>query len=149
MSTIMYARVSSDMQEEGCTIRSQVDAVLHHSSLWGEAPDEIYADDGVSGYTKALWLRPEGARLIQDAERGRWRGYELVVLPPQPSRPAGQRDRGGDRPTLGLWCHGVQRQGRLPVRQSNPNGKFTRQLFASLAELDRNTIVETTRDGLV
>lgn len=30
-----------------------------------------------------------------------------------------------------------------------PIGKFTRQLFASLAELDRNTIVDTTKDGLV
>ena len=75
----MYARVSSDLQEEGGTIRSQLDAVLHHPALGGEAPEETYADDGISGYTKALWLRPEGARLMQDAESGRWKGYELVV----------------------------------------------------------------------
>ena len=30
-----------------------------------------------------------------------------------------------------------------------PMGRFTRHLFALLAELDRNTIVETMRDGLV
>ena len=79
MRSALYARSSTDKQEEAGTIHSQLDAILHNPTVQSKEVAEIYADDGVSGYTKPLWERPEGARLMADAEAGRWRRCELLV----------------------------------------------------------------------
>jgi len=65
-----YERVSSEDQRERETIQSQRDVLDRHLSA---APDvELvgrYVDDGVSG-TVPFGHRPDGARLLADAERG-------------------------------------------------------------------------------
>lgn len=149
MNPIIYARVSTDQQEEDRTIESQIDAIQHHPLVNGKEIYEIYSDDGVSGYSKPLWSRPEGARLMADAESGRLEGCELLVTRlNRLERRAREINEAIDR----LLEYGVTvvavKEGHRFDNQT-PAGKFTRQLFASLAELDRNTIVDTTRDGLV
>src|SRR5215218_3825846 len=67
----IYARVSTEDQAERATIKSQLDFLrrfvdLHDLPVAGE-----YADDGISG-TVSLKDRPEGARLLRDAEEGRF-----------------------------------------------------------------------------
>ncbi len=149
MKSALYARSSSDKQEEAGTIHSQLDAILHNPTVQREEVAEIYADDGVSGYTKPLWERPEGARLMADAEAGRWRRCELLVYRlNRLGRRAREIEEAIDRLlACGVTVYSVKEGYRFD--NQTPMGKFTRQLFASLAELDRNTIVETTRDGMV
>ena len=149
MKAIIYARVSTERQEEDRTIESQLDAIRHHPSTNGKEITDVYSDDGVSGYTKALWDRPEGARLLEAAESGALEGFELLVT--RLNR-LGRRAREIDEAIERLLAAGVTifavKEGHRFDNQT-PMGKFTRQLFASLAELDRNTIVDTTRDGMV
>ena len=149
MEKLIYARVSTDKQEEDGTIESQLDAIRHHASMKDAVIAEVYADDGVSGYTKALWARPEGARLLADAETGRWKGSDLLVTRlNRLGRRAREIEEAIDRLLeCGVTVCSVKEGYRFDNQTSM--GKFTRQLFASLAELDRNVIVETTRDGLV
>ena len=149
VKTVVYARVSSDRQEEDGTIESQIDSIRHHPTTRGKQIVEIYADNGVSGYTKPLWGRPEGARLLADAEAGKWKGCELLVSRlNRLGRRAREIEEAIDRL---LACEVTVYSVKEGYKFDNqtPMGKFTRQLFASLAELDRNTIVDTTRDGMV
>src|SRR5215211_796710 len=72
----IYARVSTEDQAERATIQSQRDFLrrfvdLHSLPVAGE-----YVDDGISG-TVPLIERPEGQRLLIDAETGRF-GTVLV-----------------------------------------------------------------------
>jgi len=146
---VIYARVSTSQQEEDGTIDSQLDAIKNHPTIRGMEVLDVYADNGVSGYSKALWDRPEGKRLLKDAEEGRLQGCELLLT--RLNR-LGRRAREVDEAIDRLMEHGVTvvsvKEGYRFDNQT-PMGIFTRQLFASLAELDRNTIVDTTRDGLV
>jgi site-specific DNA recombinase len=149
MRAVIYARVSTDRQEEDRTIESQLDAIHHHPTTSGKEIVEVYADDGVSGYTKPLWHRPGGAKLLAAAESGSLQGVELLLT--RLNR-LGRRAREIDEAIDRLMAAGVTifavKEGHRFDNQT-PMGKFTRQLFASLAELDRNTIVDTTRDGMV
>ena len=149
MDKLIYARVSTDKQEEDGTIESQLDAIRHHASMKDAVIAEVYADDGISGYTKALWARPEGARLMADAKAGRWKGSDLLVTRlNRLGRRAREIEEAIDRLLeCGVTVCSVKEGYRFDNQTSM--GKFTRQLFASLAELDRNVIIETTRDGLV
>src|SRR5215213_928187 len=75
-AVVIYARVSTEDQAERATIKSQLDFLrrfvdLHSLPVAGE-----YVDDGISG-TVPLADRPEGQRLLVDAEAGRF-GVVLV-----------------------------------------------------------------------
>jgi site-specific DNA recombinase len=68
----VYARVSSDNQRERASILTQTEALARH--LEADPDVEVvgrYIDDGVSG-TVPLTQRPDGARLMADAFRGRF-----------------------------------------------------------------------------
>lgn len=149
MTSIIYARVSSDQQQEDGTVRSQLDAIHHHGSVSGSEIAESYIDDGVSGYSKALWDRPEGARLLADAELGKWKGADLLITRlNRLGRRAREIEEALDRLLdAGITVYSVREGYRFDNQTSM--GRFTRQLFASLAELDRSVIIETTRDGMV
>ena len=149
MANILYARVSSNRQEEDGTVQSQLDAIRNHPSLRNAVIAKAYVDDGVSGYTRALWARPAGARLLADAEAGMWKGYDLQVTRlNRLGRRAREIEEAIDRLLeCGVTVCSVKEGYRFDNQTSM--GKFTRQLFASLAELDRNVIVETMRDGMV
>ena len=67
----IYARVSTEDQAERGTIKNQLDFLrrfvdLHELTVAGE-----YVDDGISG-AAPLGDRPEGQRLLIDAEAGRF-----------------------------------------------------------------------------
>lgn len=146
---IVYARVSTDRQEEAGTIESQLDAISHHPLLQGREIAEIYSDDGVSGYFKPLWERPAGQRLLQDAESGKWRGHDLLTYS---VKRLGRRSREVDEAIDKLMAAGIAVvcvQDGFRFDNQTPMLRFTRQLLGSLAELDRNVIVETSRTGMV
>lgn len=96
-----------------------------------------YADDGLSG-TIPLHQRPEGKRLLDDAEAGRFASVLVYRV-----------DRLGRSLTALLDAHkrlehaGVTvRSATEPFDTASPIGTFLFQLLGSLAELEKSTITE-------
>ena len=67
-----YARVSTDLQREKESIRTQVECIERECLSRGWRLGEVYCDDGVSG-TLPLEARPAGARLLSDARAGQFK----------------------------------------------------------------------------
>ncbi len=104
---------------------------------------ETYADDGVSG-TIPLHERPEGRRLLEDAQAGRFETLLVYRL-----------DRLGRSLLVIVDAHdrlqeaGVAlRSATEPIDTSTPSGRLIFQMLASFAEYDRQSIIERTRAGL-
>jgi site-specific DNA recombinase len=138
----IYARVSTEDQAERGTIKSQLDFLrryvdLHELPLAGE-----YVDDGISG-TIPLKDRPEGGRLLADAEAGR---FDAIIVYRVDRLGRSLRALLDAHDTLA--DHGVAiRSGTEPIDTTTPIGAFIFQLLSSLAELEKNTISERTSRG--
>lgn len=138
----IYARVSTEDQAERATVQSQLDFLrrfvdLHEIPVVGE-----YIDDGISG-TVPLADRPEGQRLLVDAEGGRF-GAVLVY----------RLDRLGRSLRALLDAHDALSDSGVAIRSatepfdtSSPIGEFLFQLLGSLAQLEKSTIAERTTLG--
>ena len=87
LKVALYARVSSEDQVGRETIQNQVQIANSLCPALGKRLVSSYLDDGVSG-TIPLELRPQGARLLEDARQGKFqsagasKGY-LDVQPQQ------------------------------------------------------------------
>ena len=139
----LYARVSSEEQKEGDTIRTQLDMGRKYCETFGHELVVIYdQDEAVSG-TVPLHERPGGALLLEAAQEKRFD----VVLVYNVKRLARQL-----KVLLDAWedldRYGV---GLLSMTESldtsSPMGRFVMQLIGGIAELDRETLLEQTRDG--
>src|SRR5690349_14243396 len=71
-----YARVSTEDQAERQTIAAQTDFLSRYCDLHGLPVAGVYVDDGVSGAVP-LEDRPEGRRLLQDAQEG---AFSVVLV---------------------------------------------------------------------
>ena len=138
----LLLRVSSEEQRDRETIEIQREFLKEYCRLYGLEIAEIYADDGVSG-TIPLHERPEGRRLLEDAQAGKFTtllvyrldrlGRSLLVI-------VDAHDR--------LQAAGVSlRSATEPIDTSNPSGRLIFQMLASFAEYERETIGERTRAG--
>src|SRR5215208_2349058 len=139
----LLLRVSSEEQRDRDTIELQREFLQNYCELYGLEIAEIYADDGVSG-TIPLHERPEGRRLLEDAQAGKFAtllvyrldrlGRSLLVI-------VDAHDR--------LQVSGASlRSATEPIDTSNPSGRHIFQMLASFAEYERETIGERTRAGL-
>lgn len=139
----LYLRVSSEEQRDRETIEIQREFLENYCRLYGLEVIETYADDGVSG-TIPLHERPEGRRLIQDAQGGSFQALLVYRL-----------DRLGRSLLVIVDAHdrlqavGVAlKSATEPVDTSSPSGRLIFQMLASFAEYERETIRERTRAGL-
>ncbi len=137
-----YARVSTEDQAERQTVDAQRDFLARYCELHQLPVAGVYVDDGISG-TVPLDARPEGRRLLQDAEAGLF----TVVL-------VYRLDRLGRSLKSLLAAHeqleaaGVAiRSGTEPFDTASPIGKFLFSLLGSMAELERETIAERMSRG--
>jgi site-specific DNA recombinase len=137
-----YARVSTEDQAERQTIAAQTDFLRRYCDLHGLYVAGVYVDDGVSGATP-LEDRPEGRRLLEDAESG---AFTVVLVY--------RLDRLGRSLKSLLAAHerldaaGVAiRSGTEPFDTASPIGKFLFSLLGSMAELERATINERLTMG--
>jgi site-specific DNA recombinase len=137
-----YARVSTEDQAERQTIAAQIKFLRGYCELHDLPLAGLYVDDGISG-TAALEDRPEGRRLLQDAEAG---AFDVVLVY--------RVDRLGRSLKSLMAAHerlesaGVAiRSGTEPFDTSNPMGKFLFTLLGSMAELEKSTITERTSRG--
>lgn len=144
LKAAVYARVSSEDQQERGTIEAQVDFARRYCELHDIAPLDWYLDDGVSGAV-ALDDRPAGHRLLQDARAKR---FEQVLVY--------RLDRLA-RSTLHLLRaveeldrHGVAlRSMTEEFNSATPTGRFVLTTLGSIAELERATITERMGQGAI
>jgi site-specific DNA recombinase len=133
----IYMRVSTEDQADRGTIDAQRDFLRQFASLYQLPVVDEYSDDGVTG-TVSLRERPEGQRLLQDAEAGRF-GCVLVYRLTRLGRSLKALIEAHDM----LTRHGVAiRSVTEPFDTSTPIGTFLFQLLSSLAELDRAQVLD-------
>src|SRR4051794_22162464 len=137
-----YARVSTEDQAERQTVAAQTDFLRRYCDLHGLPVAGAYIDDGISG-TVPLDDRPEGRRLVDDAESG---AFTVVLVY--------RLDRLGRSLKTLLAAHerldraGMAiRSGTEPFDTASPIGRFLFSLLGSMAEMGRSTIAERMTGG--
>lgn len=139
----IYLRVSTEEQaEEGQGIDSQLRKCQGMAAMRDWAVAGVYADRGISG-TRPASERPELSRLLADLEAGQISVVIVAAL-----------DRLGRKTTIVLDL--VERitgagaefaSTKEALDTSTATGRFVLTMFAALAQLDRDNIVERTTDG--
>src|SRR5260370_38775731 len=139
----IYLRVSSDEQRLQGTIETQRVAAERWLALQNITPHDWYADDGVSG-TVPFALRPEGARLLADAQAH----YVKTGL-------VWRLDRFG-RSNAKIYA-ALETLEALGVRlvsmtelfdTKSPSGKAMLGMLATFAQFERDSIVQRTDEGM-
>jgi site-specific DNA recombinase len=134
-----YERVSSEDQRERETIKTQTDEIAR--LLAGQPGVELvgrYVDDGVTG-TTPLAERPDGRRLLADAEAGLFEEVWTYKF-----------DRLGrdtpDQTAIGRW---FKRRGiRLISRLEGEPDLLTWDILAAISDNDRRMFLRRTADGM-
>ena len=139
----IYARVSTEEQaEEGFSIAAQLDTLRGYAKQHRYIVHEEYVDEGISG--KSIEKRLALQKLLQDAKAGLFK--EVIVWKiNRISR--NQLDLLNIVDTL--QKHGVSfRSYSENFETETPMGRFALQMMGSVAELERNTIVENVKMGM-
>ncbi|MGE5446070.1 MAG: recombinase family protein [Ignavibacteriales bacterium] len=138
----IYERVSTEDQKERQSIETQIEYAKQYCEKEGLIITDFYCDDGVSG-TILFEERESGKRLLRDAREGKFNTVLVYKI-----------DRIGrdNLVTLGavfkLNKLGIDIKSMTEVSdRSNPQGRFIFNLFANLAEWEKEQIRERTIDG--
>ncbi len=142
-TVVGYARVSTDLQREKESIRTQIECIEAECRRRGWRLGEVYCDDGVSG-TLPLEARPAGARLLADARAGKVSA--LVVY---------KADRIGRdvlvnemaarllHDELGIVVHGVAES----IELHTPIGRAMFTFQSAIGKLERENTLCRSRDA--
>jgi len=133
----VYCRVSSDEQAEANTIQNQVDYARRYLDLNGVQAVEFYLDEGVSG-TIPFAEREQGRRLLADAKASKFDTVYVYRIDRFARRQKVLLDGNDLLQSLGVGLRSMTE----PVDTISAIGRFLFQLMGSMAELDRETIVE-------
>lgn len=135
--TAIYARVSSEDQQERGTIENQLDFARKYCDLHQLEIFDWYKDDGVTG-TLPLESRESGKRLLEDAKAGL---FDMLLIY--------KLDRLGRSARIilngvyELEQYGVKiRSMTEPFDTGDPSGRFLLTILAGVADLERETILE-------
>ena len=144
MQAAIYLRVSTEEQVSGYGLDVQRERCLAMATVkgWSVAPEHIYCDEGISG-TKDASGRAALAALMAAAAAGAIGAVIVLAL-----------DRLGRKTKIvldlvdTLATTGVQLVScKESLDTSTPAGAFVLTMFAALAQLERDTIVERTTAG--
>ncbi|GAA4724180.1 recombinase family protein [Brevibacillus fulvus] len=142
-SVAIYARVSTEEQaEEGYSIQAQLDTLRQYAKQNRYIVSKEYKDEGISG--KSIQNRPQLQQLLRDAKQGLFQ--EVIVW----------KINRISRNQLDLLTivdelqkHGVSfRSYTENFETETPMGRFALQMMGSVAELERNTIVDNVKMGM-
>ena len=137
----LYCRVSTEDQLTTSTIDIQLHACREHAETIDAVVVKEYLDEAVSG-TTPFDERPAGAQLLADAKAGL---FDAVVIY--------RLDRLAREMTTGLIAFKRLKKLGTPVVSvcetwdDSPTGAFIFREFMSIAQLDRDLIVERTSNG--
>jgi site-specific DNA recombinase len=138
----LYARVSSEDQQDRETIENQIEFGTKYCDLHKLHIEGWFKDDGVSG-TIPLEQRPDGGRLIEDAKAGRVKTVLIFNM-----KRLGRKARVTLDAVYQLEQYGVKVKSMTePFDTSDPVGRFIITVLAGQAELDRDTMLETLWHG--
>ncbi len=146
MYVAFYGRVSTEEQADRGNITNQVEFAKKYFDLHRPSENiegyEMYLDEGVSG-TLPMEERPEGARLLADARGGRFSAVYFYRL-----------DRLARSTQVVLNTYNELEKINVSIKSmteafdtGTPVGKFFMTLLASIAALERDTILERTQLG--
>ena len=137
-----YARVSSEEQAERGNIESQKQFAVKFFDLHGTENYKIYLDDGISG-TVPLDDRPGAAKMLADVAAGKIKNLYVYRL-----------DRLARSTKIVLDTYEYLEGCQVPLVSmtesfdtSTSTGKFFMTMLASIAALERDTILERTQLG--
>jgi site-specific DNA recombinase len=137
MKVAVYARVSSEDQQERGTIENQLEFARKYCELHQSEVAAWYKDDGVTG-TIPLEDRPDGVKVLADAKAKK---YELLLIY--------RLDRlGRSARTILNAVHELESAGvkirsmKEPFDTGDPSGRFLLTILAGVADLERETILE-------
>ncbi|MCL5958994.1 MAG: recombinase family protein [Chloroflexi bacterium] len=133
----LYARVSSDEQAEANTIQNQVNFAERFADLNQLEIAATYLDEGVSG-TIPLHERPQGKCLLADAKAGKFAAVLVYRVDRLARRLKVLLDGHEALQAAGVGVRSMTE----PIDSTTPIGRFIFQLLGSIAELERETIVE-------
>ncbi|HEU4322150.1 MAG TPA: recombinase family protein [Roseiflexaceae bacterium] len=138
----LYLRVSTEEQATGYGLDVQKGRCEAMCAVKGWTVADVYTDAGISG-TKPAAERPALASLLADVESGKVNAVVVLAL-----------DRLGRKTALVLeLVETISAAGaelvscKEQLDTSTPAGRFVLTLFAGLAALERDTIVERTTAG--
>lgn len=138
----IYCRVSSDEQAERGTIDNQKQFAEQYCKLHSLPIYDYYMDDGVTG-TMPIHKRSAGQRLLHDAANKR---FDTVVFYKLDRLGRSLRvilDAVGQLEQLGISIKSMTEQ----FDTTTPAGRFGLNIFATVAELDRETILDRMHQG--
>jgi len=143
----IYCRVSTEEQKENQNIQTQISSAKSYIEIQSSNGNLLeiagwYLDDGISG-TIPLEKRPGGARLLSDAEIGKFK----VVL-------VWKLDRLGRKPSITLYAIDTLEEYGVTVRSITeffdaftPSGRLMLNMLASFAGFERETIMQRSIEG--
>jgi site-specific DNA recombinase len=138
----LYMRVSSEEQREKATIETQNEFLSDYARLYEHILHDVYRDEAISG-TVPMDIRPEGRRLLADAEAGK---FDTVLVY--------RLDRIGRSLLVVVDAHDRLQEASVslksatePIDTSSPAGRLIFQMLASFAEFEKESINERTRAG--
>lgn len=142
-SAALYIRVSTEEQAtEGQSVPAQIETLTQYCKLYNIEIYNIYKDLGISG--KETKNRPELIRMLKDARN---RSFNLVLVWKISRLSRSLKD-------LLLILDEFEKSGVVfnsyseKFDTATPVGKMTLQLLGSIAEFERNTIIDNVILGL-
>lgn len=138
----IYCRVSSDEQADRGTIDNQKQFAEQYCKLHNLSIYDYYMDDGVTG-TMPIHKRPAGQRLLRDAAN---KCFDTVIFYKLDRLGRSLRvilDAVGQLEQLGISIKSMTEQ----FDTTTPAGRFGLNIFATVAELDRETILDRMHQG--
>lgn len=138
----LYARVSSEEQKQGQNIQTQVEFANKYGNTFSLKVVECYLDEAISG-TVPLHNRPAGMDMLEAAREKRFDIIIVYRLDRLARKLKVLLDAWEELDGLGIGIRSMTE----PLDTSSPLGRFVMQLLGSIAELERETILERTRDG--
>ncbi len=139
----LYIRVSTEEQaQDGQSASAQAETLKQYCSAFDIKVSDVYMDLGISG--KSLKDRQELKRLLQDCER---KQFNLVLVWKISRLSRNLKDL--------LYLIEIFERNNVHFAScsekfdtSTPVGRMTLQLLGSIAEFERNTIIENVKLGL-
>lgn len=142
MKCAIYVRVSTEEQAKKYSIPAQLDLLRSFAQINNHEIFKKYVDEGISGTTLN---RPQLRELFNDAERG----YFKIVLVYRIDR-FFRNTRKLLNAVDELQKMGVSfRSITEPFDTSNPLGSFMISLLGSVAQLERDTLIERSTMGIL
>jgi site-specific DNA recombinase len=142
-SAALYIRVSTEEQAaEGQSVSAQIETLTQYCKLYNIEVCDVYKDLGISG--KDTKNRPELIRMLKDARKGI---FNLVLVWKISRLSRSLKDLLlilDEFDQLGVVFNSYSEK----FDTATPVGKMTLQLLGSIAEFERNTIIDNVNLGL-